>query len=454
MRTVFVTGGTGLIGSNICKQLIERGDHVRALARPGSEMGPLRELGVTVVDGDITDAASVTRAAEGCDGVIHSAAVLGGPSQDMGEHQRVNTGGVANVLDAAQAAGITTVVTLGTTTYFDFKTSPLTETSPFDPHASGDPYTVTKGAAFLEAMRRADAGLDVSVVIPGGTYGPAPTINRAMEAPSFNLRIVWALLGKLRRRGVVSRSRGRWRPTSRTRRLPRSTGDVRGEKYLAFAGSHEVSTMAASATVRARSPVCPTGCTRSLPPNSTTAKTCGAGSGPSLTALAHQTLSPSRTSSTRRPSSASTTTPAPRRLTARDRRMALSPRPRHMKTERDTRSSTDRSLREDLGISHPDHRHGRARRRAVPSDGALLARSIGPSRCSRATSSVSTRCSTPAARRRRCPSGSALGCRSAAGGRNTPRSPPSAPSRCSRGCSTNRWRPSGSTTRCCIRPTR
>ena len=49
---VFVTGGTGLIGSNVCAQLIERGDEVRALARPGSEVGPLREMGVTIVEGD------------------------------------------------------------------------------------------------------------------------------------------------------------------------------------------------------------------------------------------------------------------------------------------------------------------------------------------------------------------------------------------------------------------
>ena len=244
MRTVFVTGGTGLIGSNICKQLVERGDQVRALARPGSEMGPLREMGVTVVEGDITDAASVTRAADGCDGVIHSAAVLGGPSQDMGEHQRVNTGGVANVLDAAERNGITRVVTLGTTTYFDFKTSPLTETSPFDPNASGDPYTVTKGAAFLEAMRRAEAGLDVSVVIPGGTYGPAPTINRAMEAPSFNLRIVWALQGKFDAAVAFPIP---WSLASDVAYASVAALDrgVRGEKYLAFATAKEVSTMAA-----------------------------------------------------------------------------------------------------------------------------------------------------------------------------------------------------------------
>jgi nucleoside-diphosphate-sugar epimerase len=243
MKTVFVTGGTGLIGSNICEQLIRRGDRVRALARPGSETGPLRDLGVEIVEGDITDAASVTRAAEGCEGVIHSAAVLGGPTQDMGEHQRVNTGGVANVFDAAQAVGIQRVVTLGTTTYFDFKTSPLTESSPVDPDASGDPYTVTKCAAFLEAMRRADAGLDVSVVIPGGTFGPAPAVHRAMAPPSFNLRIVWALQGNfdaavsfpipwslasdVAYASIAALDRGR-----------------RGEKYLAFAGQGDVSTMA------------------------------------------------------------------------------------------------------------------------------------------------------------------------------------------------------------------
>src|ERR1700736_1546114 len=130
MRTILVTGGTGLIGSNICLQLTERGDRVRALARPGSHTGPLLALGVTVVDGDITDTASVRRAAEGCEAIIHSAAVLGGVVQDPDHHRGVNIGGLTTVLDAAAAFGMGRVVTLGTTTYFDFKSQPLTETSP------------------------------------------------------------------------------------------------------------------------------------------------------------------------------------------------------------------------------------------------------------------------------------------------------------------------------------
>lgn len=242
MATVFVTGGTGLIGSNICEQLRARGDRVRALARPGSEIGPLRELGVEVVDGDISDAASVLRASQGCDSAIHSAAVLGGVSQDPAEHLRVNTGGVGNVLDAAQKHGMRKVVTLGTTTYFDFKTRPLTETSPVDPDASSDPYTQTKRAAYLEAIRRADAGLDVSVVIPGGTFGPAPCVQRAMEAPSFNLRLLLALTGELKQATAfpIPWSYSVDVAAASVAALDRG---VRGETYLAFASNDDVCTM-------------------------------------------------------------------------------------------------------------------------------------------------------------------------------------------------------------------
>ena len=44
-QTVFVTGATGLAGANICKLLIERGDHVRALGRAEADTAPLADLG-------------------------------------------------------------------------------------------------------------------------------------------------------------------------------------------------------------------------------------------------------------------------------------------------------------------------------------------------------------------------------------------------------------------------
>jgi nucleoside-diphosphate-sugar epimerase len=197
MSRVFLTGATGMIGSNIAEQLVEQGDTVRALVRDGSETGPLEAFGVEVVRGDITDADAVLTAADGCEYVIHSAAVLGGQTQIAGEHEAVNVVGTGYVLDAAAKVGATRVVQLSTTTFFDARTAPLTEHSPLDPSPSDDPYTVTKRAAYLDAMRRVDDGQDICIVISGGAYGRSPLPERSMVAPSYNARIALALRGDI-----------------------------------------------------------------------------------------------------------------------------------------------------------------------------------------------------------------------------------------------------------------
>jgi nucleoside-diphosphate-sugar epimerase len=243
LSTVFVTGGTGLIGANICLRLREAGHEVRALVRPGSEYGPLRDLGVTPCTGDITDAGDVLAAAGEAEFVIHSAAVLGGASQDLAEHRRVNTGGLGNVLDAATAIGAKRTVALGTTTYFDYQTKPLREDTPLLPEPPGDPYSISKQAAFAETMRRAAAGLDVCVVIPGGTFGPSPVANRAMEAPSYNLRIALALKGELTESVHFPVP---WSYASDVAQCAIAALErgVAGEKYLAFSSPDDVKSTA------------------------------------------------------------------------------------------------------------------------------------------------------------------------------------------------------------------
>jgi dihydroflavonol-4-reductase len=125
------------------------------------------------------------------------------------------------------------VVQLSTTTFFDAQTAPLTEHSPLDPAPSDDPYTVTKRAAYLDAMRRVDGGQDICIVISGGAYGRSPLPERSMVAPSYNARIALALNGEIReyvgfpipwvyagdvaRASVVATRKG-----------------VAGERYLAF----------------------------------------------------------------------------------------------------------------------------------------------------------------------------------------------------------------------------
>lgn len=196
MATYLVTGGTGLIGSNICRLLIESGDQVRALVRPGSDYEPLTAIGVEAFEGDVTAADDLRNAAEGCDAIINSAAVLGGNAQHLDEQRATNIGGASNVFDAGAAHGIR-VTTLSTTTFLRHDT-PLTEESPVADDWHNDPYTVTKGTAYVEAKRRvAEEGADIVVVIPGGTYGPGLSVSRAMGATSYNRVLRGGINGKI-----------------------------------------------------------------------------------------------------------------------------------------------------------------------------------------------------------------------------------------------------------------
>ena len=72
---VFLTGGTGFIGGHVARKLRERGDDVRALVRSAAKGAELEALGCELVVGDLSDEAAITAGLEGCDALIHNAAV-------------------------------------------------------------------------------------------------------------------------------------------------------------------------------------------------------------------------------------------------------------------------------------------------------------------------------------------------------------------------------------------
>lgn len=196
MNAVMVTGATGLIGSNICRLLVEQGREVRALVRPGSETGPLAAFGVTLVHGDITSIDDVARAAEGTGAIINSAALLGGAAQDLAASKATNFDGSVHCYDAAARDG-RRVVELATTTFLRHD-EPLGEHPEVVEEVPDDPYSVSKAGAFREGMSRAATGQDILFVIPGGTFGPAPCPQRAMGQTSYNRLVRAAIRGRLR----------------------------------------------------------------------------------------------------------------------------------------------------------------------------------------------------------------------------------------------------------------
>jgi dihydroflavonol-4-reductase len=195
---VLVTGATGLAGANVCRQLTERGDAVRALARATADTAPLSALGVEIATGDITEADQVRRAAAGCDAAVHCAALLGGASQNLADFEAVNTRGTTHLLDAAEAEGLGRVVAVSTSTFFDTSGGLEREDAPLAKAPSSDPYTITKMAAFQDAMGRAERGMDVVSAHPGAIFGPSPVASNALGSTSFNRVLVSALRQRIK----------------------------------------------------------------------------------------------------------------------------------------------------------------------------------------------------------------------------------------------------------------
>jgi uncharacterized protein YbjT (DUF2867 family) len=141
---ILVTGGTGFVGSRIVHALRAEGRDVRALVRRPASGAHLASLGVELATGDVTDAASVAAAADGCTHVIHLVAILKGKPHDF---ERVMTRGTQNVIAAAKGAGSerfvlmsalgTNVTTKDVVPYFGAKFAMEQETV-----ASGLEYTI------------------------------------------------------------------------------------------------------------------------------------------------------------------------------------------------------------------------------------------------------------------------------------------------------------------------
>lgn len=106
---ILVTGGTGFVGPKIVHALRAAGHDVRVLARkPGSKAARrAQSWGCEVVAGDMTDAASLRRAVEGCGTLVHLVAIpLGSPER----FERVMGRGTRDLLTAAKEAGVGRVV--------------------------------------------------------------------------------------------------------------------------------------------------------------------------------------------------------------------------------------------------------------------------------------------------------------------------------------------------------
>ncbi len=190
VREILVTGGGGFLGSAIVRQLVERGDNVRSLAR--NTYPELDELGVTQFQGDIANLEEVEAACEGVEAVCHTAAKPGvwGFYED---YYRPNLLGTKNVVAACKTFAVPVLVhTSSPSVIFDGRDMEgVDESCPY-PARNPTHYTKTKAAAEQLVISEARKGAVNAVVLrPHLIWGPGDPhlVPRVIERASRLVKV-------------------------------------------------------------------------------------------------------------------------------------------------------------------------------------------------------------------------------------------------------------------------
>lgn len=187
---VYLTGGTGLIGSHLAAELRARGHGVVALHRRGADTGYLAQLGCHLVEGDVRAEADIlAEGMVGCTHVVHGAALVYAGGQ-WPKVRAVNVDGTRNVLTAAVKAGVGHGVHISSVAVYGSVDGAVDESTPTDSDlAPGDLYARSKREAedVARGIER-KRGLPMTIVRPSAVYGErdrlmTPTLAKILRSP-------------------------------------------------------------------------------------------------------------------------------------------------------------------------------------------------------------------------------------------------------------------------------
>lgn len=177
----FLTGGTGFVGANITRLLLQKGYQVKALVRPQARLENLQNLEVEIVSGDLNDPDLADQMGD-CQVLFHVAACYSLWQRDRKLLDRSNVLGTKNILACAKKAGIErTVYTSSVAAIGVGKHGQPVDENYQSPVSKliGD-YKKSKYYAEQEAIAAANSGQDVVIVNPSTPIGawdikPTPT---------------------------------------------------------------------------------------------------------------------------------------------------------------------------------------------------------------------------------------------------------------------------------------
>ena len=187
---IFVTGGTGLVGSHVVEEAISRGFRVKALVRASSDTSRLDRWGVEKVLGDLEDRDALRKGAEGADWVVNCAAKVGDWGT-LAEFRRLNVEALRLLVDAAVEAKVKRFVHVSSLGVYEARDHFGTDETVPPAADSLDAYTRSKTEAealVLDAWKTRQ--LPAAIVRPGFIYGPRdrtvlPKLVKALRSGRF-----------------------------------------------------------------------------------------------------------------------------------------------------------------------------------------------------------------------------------------------------------------------------
>lgn len=172
LGVTLVTGATGLLGNNIVRLLLDRGQRARVLMRRDSSRQAITGLDVELAVGDVRDEVAVRQACEGVTAVIHCAAYvrIGWTHREV--YEEINVGGTRHVAEACLRTGARMVHASTTDVFGGCSLEHATDES--TPFGNGPlvPYVDSKRQAEGVVTAQIQQGLDAVIVNPAFMLGP------------------------------------------------------------------------------------------------------------------------------------------------------------------------------------------------------------------------------------------------------------------------------------------
>lgn len=169
---IFVTGGTGFVGSHTCQALLDAGHTLKLFVRNKEKAKELFGNSVrSIAVGDIASEADVKKAMKGCDGAIHMAAMVSTSKDDAELVYRTNLSAAQNVLGQAVELGCKKIIHVSSVTaIYNSKAKKLTHESPLGEAKNAYGRSKVDCERFARSLQ--DAGAPLHITYPASVIGP------------------------------------------------------------------------------------------------------------------------------------------------------------------------------------------------------------------------------------------------------------------------------------------